>query len=570
MSPYASGLSAAHAGMLRASAISDDVIHGRGYRTVDDPAFLAPHGFNQRQRRLGIGLFIPIYGVNGSQVTAQFRPDNPPSTSDGRIVKYETPANSRMRLDVHPRHIQPIQDPNVELWITEGIKKADALTTKSLCTIGLLGVWNWRGHNQYGGVTALGDWEQVALKGRNVVLCFDNDYRENTSVLLALHRLAEFLRGRGATVQTINLPSGPKLGVDDFLAQGHTLEDLRGLKSADLPEIPRQTQAEVLLTIAESRAEFLYTEGGERLGSVLYGDGHREVYDIGEKGSGFRDWLIVEYRQENRGKPPGSTALAQAMEAIGAGCRLYGRRVDVFTRLAEYEGKLYLDLANKDGAAVEIDAEGWRLVKNPPVYFYRPPGMLPLPNPLKGESINILLELFGLDPQTDEAKLILAWLIGTLHPKGPYTVLNLRGEHGTRKTTIATMLRNVVDANVSPVRKMPKDDEALVLAAKHGHVVALDNLSYLPDWLRPSKNAAFGPNSLPDFWSRPYCPIMAILDAFWAPMRRPKKWASPLGQFGRPRTGCPMTCVACPQGMGSVVGRSIRTVMRRFTDLRGR
>jgi insertion element IS1 protein InsB len=27
---------------------------------------------------------------------------------------------------------------------------------------------------------------------------------------------------------------------------------------------------------------------------------------------------------------------------------------------------------------------------------------------------------------------------------------------------------------------------------------------------------------------------MPIFDGFWTPMRRPKKWASPLGQFGRP------------------------------------
>jgi ATP-dependent Lon protease len=32
--------------------------------------------------------------------------------------------------------------------------------------------------------------------------------------------------------------------------------------------------------------------------------------------------------------------------------------------------------------------------------------------------------------------------------------------------------------------------------------------------VRPSKNAVFGPNSLPDFWTQPYYPIMPILDGF--------------------------------------------------------
>jgi hypothetical protein len=134
---------------------------------------------------------------------------------------------------------------------------------------------------------------------------------------MALHRLAKFLRNHGAKVSTICLPAGPKIGVDDFSASGHTIQDLLSLKSPDLPAMPKQTQAETLLTIAESRAELLYTDGTERLASVLYADGHREVYTIGEKGSSFRDWLLTEYQQENRKKPPSATALAQAMEPSG-------------------------------------------------------------------------------------------------------------------------------------------------------------------------------------------------------------------------------------------------------------
>jgi ATP-dependent Lon protease len=32
--------------------------------------------------------------------------------------------------------------------------------------------------------------------------------------------------------------------------------------------------------------------------------------------------------------------------------------------------------------------------------------------------------------------------------------------------------------------------------------------------VRPSKIAVFGPNSLPDFWTRIYCPIVPIFDGF--------------------------------------------------------
>ena len=70
-----------------------------------------------------------------------------------------------------------------------------------------------------------------------------------------------------------------------------------------------------------------------------------------------------------------------------------------------------------------------------------------------------------------------------MHPRGDYPILNLRGEQGARKTTLTVMLRNIIDANEAPVRKMPKEEESLAMAAKNGRIIAIDNLSWLPDWL---------------------------------------------------------------------------------------
>jgi hypothetical protein len=67
------------------------------------------------------------------------------------------------------------------LWITDGVKKADSLTSRGGCVISLTGVFNWR--SQLG---TLGDWEDVLLKSRNVVICFDADARTNPNVLRAM------------------------------------------------------------------------------------------------------------------------------------------------------------------------------------------------------------------------------------------------------------------------------------------------------------------------------------------------------------------------------------------------
>src|SRR3712207_8064028 len=49
-----------------------------------------------------------------------------------------------------------------------------ALVSRGLCAVALIGVWNWRGTNQYGGKMALPEWESVALNGRKVYIVFED------------------------------------------------------------------------------------------------------------------------------------------------------------------------------------------------------------------------------------------------------------------------------------------------------------------------------------------------------------------------------------------------------------
>jgi Domain of unknown function (DUF3854) len=63
---------------------------------------------------------------------------------DSKPMKYASPRGQTSRIDVHPRNRDKIADATTELWITEGIKKADSLTSRGLCVIALTGVFNWR------------------------------------------------------------------------------------------------------------------------------------------------------------------------------------------------------------------------------------------------------------------------------------------------------------------------------------------------------------------------------------------------------------------------------------------
>ena len=112
-------------------------------------------------------------------------------------------------------------------------------------------------------------------------------------------------------------------------------------------------------------------------------------------------------------------------------------------RVAGFGGKIYIDLADEKYQAIELDAEGWRIVDRPPVRFRRPPTMRPLPRPQAGGSINQLRKFINLS--ADGFILFVAVLLFAFIPNRPHPVLYLAGEEGTAKSTISKVARLLID-----------------------------------------------------------------------------------------------------------------------------
>jgi hypothetical protein len=105
----------------------------------------------------------------------------------------------------------------------------------------------------------------------------------------------------------------------------------------------------------------------------------------------------------------------------------------VYMRTAEHAGRIYLDLADEYWRAAEIGPDGWRVIGSPPVRFRRPAGMLSLPVPEPGGSIEALASLLNL-PSRNDFVLIVAWLLAALRAGGPYPLLAISGEQGSAKS----------------------------------------------------------------------------------------------------------------------------------------
>jgi len=238
-------LMAGHLRELEESCISEEVRRARGYETLygsdDDQARLhdlrVPR-WAWRDPMAFPGLLIPMYRVTGEKIGCQFKPAIPQEAPGGKLQKYASQTGVPNRLDVPPPVSDGVRDPSEPLWITEGLKKADCLASLGKAVITLTGVFNWRSK-----MGTLGDWEDIPLMDRTVVVCFDADAREKRNVLLAMQRLGRWLESKGATVRYLIIPAevdGTAVkGVDDFFHAGGTLEVLG---QASMDQLPNESR----------------------------------------------------------------------------------------------------------------------------------------------------------------------------------------------------------------------------------------------------------------------------------------------------------------------------------------
>jgi hypothetical protein len=209
---------------------------------------------------------------------------------------------------------------------------------------------------------------------------------------------------------------------------------------------------------------------------------HRQAPRLGLRKRSSGPTLHLRCYYQATGSAPGAAAIRSALDLLEARAQFDAPEQAVSIRVAEHAGRLYLDLADEHWRTVAIGPDGWRVLGCPPVRFRRAPGMLPLPAPEPGGSIEALRSFLNLSNQNDFV-LVVAWLLAALRSSGPYPLLAISGEQGSAKTVLSKLLRALIDPNVAAVRALPREERELMIAANNGHLLAFDNLSGLPAWL---------------------------------------------------------------------------------------
>jgi len=177
--------------------------------------------------------------------------------------------------------------------------------------------------------------------------------------------------------------------------------------------------------------------------------------------------------------------LKDAMGLLEAKAQFDGQEAPLFVRLAEHDGRIYVDLCDAKWQVVEIRPDSWRVIADPPVFFRRARGMKALPEPARGGSMTLLRRLINVG---DDSNWILcaSWLVAACRPRGPFPILILQGEQGSAKSTMVRLLRRVIDPSTALVRTPPKEVRDLAIAANNSWVIAYDNISYIPPSLSDS------------------------------------------------------------------------------------
>jgi Domain of unknown function (DUF3854) len=387
--------------------------------------------------------------------------------------------------------LQWIQDDSrIPITITEGAKKAlSGISTGEIC-ISLTGVWNGcpelnKGKKDY---TLIDDLQLIATPNRKITIAFDKDSKPKTinMVRAAIKRLSGLLIAADCQVYLADWNGKQGKGIDDLIfncgieAFHHVINNAKPISTgAEDDETsdgkkPLKSVSERLLEIGTTATYFQTPD------RVAYADitisGNRHTYAV--RSRAFRMWLAGEYfKIESKGISSQSMQdTLSTLEAIA----LYGQDSatrEVHLRIAQERGKIYLDLGTADWQSIEIDLTGWRTIADPPVRFWRPDSLRPLPYPVDGGSLTELRELLNVDESA--WTLIITFLLFCFCPNKTYPVLVLSAHRGSGKSVAAEMLKGLIDPGRAPLIKLQGDTHKLAVSASRRLLMVYDNVGHI-------------------------------------------------------------------------------------------
>lgn len=199
-----------------------------------------------------------------------------------------------------------------------------------------------------------------------------------------------------------------------------------------------------------------------------------------------------EYRQRlsrlaqlEYGRVPKSQSLTESIETL-QGMAQESKPVPVHLRIAETNGKVWLDTMDEDNHLILLHDGEWKITDRTefgaPI-FRRSQAMRPLITPARPDNIKASFAKLWLviNVPVEYQTFVLAWMVhAIIHEHSAYPLLYLQAEQGSGKSTAERRIVELVDPSIDVGGSLPTNDEALAIAALSSRVLVYDNLSTIP------------------------------------------------------------------------------------------
>ncbi len=252
----------------------------------------------------------------------------------------------------------------------------------------------------------------------------------------------------------------------------------------------KKTSLTTMLVEAARYAQFF--RDGDRTFARFEVDDHTETWPV--RSIQVRTWLSG-IAWEERHTYPSPATLKGVQDTLDGLVRQGGPQAPANIRVARTEAAVYIDLGTAEWTCARVTACGWEIVPQPHdgPYFYRPKRMQALPAPVGGGDLEGLLRPFLNLRSEDDLRLTIAAMVDAIKGRGPYVVMVYVGAAGSGKSTNAKVHMSVIDPSKSRARQQDEPPSSIEVKVRserdfpsivgHSHVVGMDNLSHIEDWL---------------------------------------------------------------------------------------
>lgn len=241
-----------------------------------------------------------------------------------------------------------------------------------------------------------------------------------------------------------------------------------------------ESTASELITLVTAETELFFDDYADKAFVTATIENVEHTMAIGSKA--FIDWLSFTYYNKTKcqsefGSSASESNIKQACFALAGIAKYDFAKKRAYLRVAQTENAHYIFLSDEKMQVVELTADGWTVLPQSPVKFWKTGAMKSLPIPVSGGDVNELWNFLNIPEK--ERPLVLAWMLEALRSDSKKPVLAITGVQGTAKSSTHDKIRQLIDPNVVNLRVAPKNREDIFVSAGCNWLVSFENISCL-------------------------------------------------------------------------------------------